>query len=450
MKTKFSNGGGFQESILLKLFLIGVLVMVLLVPSVMIQHLVTERQQRQKEVTDDISEKWSGAQQVAGPILVVPYTQMTSETDSVGRHRPVAREHLLYVLPDRLSITGNVDADILHRRIFDAVVYRTELAITGHFEPDDLQKLGLREDAIQWSRARLMVGLSDLRGLKVDPRFVINGRAIPSETGDAGMPFNTGVFATPGLTADTRNFDFSFRISMNGSRQLSFLHLGKQTRVVLKGNWPTPKYEGRVLPDKRTLHGAQFTADWTLLGYNRPFPQQWTDKQVDLADSAKLSAAAFGVSLLLPVDPYQKNMRATKYAILVVLLTFVALFFTELIGKYRFHFLHYLLVGAAMVIYYTLLLSFSEQVGFAIAYLIASVATVVLVSVFVASLTRWRSVAPVFAATLSSFYGFIYMIIQLEDFALLAGSLGLFVIIGVLMFVTSKMRLAAVGDDQTD
>lgn len=178
-------------------------------------------------------------------------------------------------------------------------------------------------------------------------------------------------------------------------------------------------------------------ATWKMPYFNRPYPQQWTAQ--NLVMNLKSRDASFGVRFIMPVDQYQKTMRSGKYAILIILLTFISLFFTEIIQKKKVHFLQYLLIGAAMTVYYTLLLSFSEQLGFNAAYLIASIATIVLIGFFIAGVLKHKKPALVFAAILSVFYSFIYVIIQLQDLALLFGSVGLFLIIAIIMFLSARI-----------
>jgi inner membrane protein len=233
---------------------------------------------------------------------------------------------------------------------------------------------------------------------------------------------------------------FEFDLDLKGSEELSFLHLGKTTDVELTGNWPSPSFDGRFLPDNRVVNDKGFSARWRMLYYNRPFPQQWTRDATLITGSKKTDDATFGVKLKLPVDQYQQTTRTSKYAILIIMLTFVSLFLTEMIGKQKVHVFNYILIGAAMVIYYTLLLSFSEQVGYSLAYLIASIATVALISIFLGSLLKNRKAAIIFSVILSLFYSFIYVIIQLEDFSLLIGSIALFIIIAALMYSSRKIN----------
>ena len=226
----------------------------------------------------------------------------------------------------------------------------------------------------------------------------------------------------------------------------------------MEGKWSNPSFTGRYLPEDRQISKAGFSANWKLPFYNRPFPQQWMAEQTiintviggaekDLPPSIETAVnpdkqtndAYFGVNFKLPVDQYQKTMRSAKYSILVVLLTFLSLFFTELLYKRKVHLLQYVLIGAAMVIYYTLLLAFSEQVGFNMAYVIASIATVALVSSFITVLLKDKKPALIFGGILSIFYTFIYVIIQLQDLALLFGSVGLFVTVAVLMYLSTRI-----------
>ncbi|MDB5030651.1 inner membrane CreD family protein [Mucilaginibacter sp.] len=177
-----------------------------------------------------------------------------------------------------------------------------------------------------------------------------------------------------------------------------------------------------------------------MLYYNRPFEQQWTADDSTINKMTHNGNAIFGVKLKVPVDQYQKTMRTSKYSILIILLTFISLFLTELISKQKIHLFNYILIGAAMIIYYTLLLSFSEQIGYNLAYLIASVATIALISIFIASLLKNKMAAILFAMILTIFYVFIFVIIQLEDLALLIGSIALFIIISVLMYFSRKIN----------
>ncbi len=430
-----------KESVIVKLFLIGMLTLFLLIPSAWIQDLIWERQQRQNEVISEISDKWSGSQLLEGPVLVLPYKTRISEKDSTGR---VSFQEVLtniYILPEDLNIASKANPELLHRGIFDAVVYNTKIQVQGKFSPLELKKSGIDPTMILWDKAKVVIGLSDLKGLKNNPIVRLSDSSYHVEPDFASVKlFSNNLVILPDLsTKKNTALSFNFELDIRGSSELSFMHLGKSTTVKINGKWNNPSFTGRYLPEDRKISEKNFSAFWKMPYFNRPFPQQWVGDDVSLT-SAKSQEAVFGVKFILPVDQYQKTMRSAKYAILVILLTFVSLFFTELLKKTKIHLLQYVLIGSAMIIYYTLLLSFTEQVGFMFAYLIASVATIVLVSVFIASLLKNKKIALIFAIILSIFYGFIYTIIQLQDMALLFGSIGLFITVALLMHFSGKIN----------
>jgi inner membrane protein len=240
-------------------------------------------------------------------------------------------------------------------------------------------------------------------------------------------------------TVNGNSIPFSFNLSLKGSQSLNFVPTGKTTEVAVNGNWPSPKFDGRYLPDTSTITPKGFDAHWRMLYYNRPFPQQWAANDTLLNSLKNKTEAIFGVELHIQVDEYQKTMRTTKYAILIILLTFVSLFLTEVIQKTKIHLFNYALIGASMIVFYTLLLSISEQLGYNLAYLISAVATIALITWFTASLLATSKAAYMFAAILTIFYGFIFIIIQLEDLALLVGSIALFIIVSTLMYFSRKI-----------
>jgi inner membrane protein len=282
------------------------------------------------------------------------------------------------------------------------------------------------------------IGLSDLKGLKSNPAIMIGSNQYNVEPDFNHLRlFKNNLIVQPDLSAQKSSaLDFSFELDLRGSSDLTFLHLGKTTTVRLEGRWKNPSFTGRYLPDDRQIAGQSFAATWKLPYFTRPFPQQWTD------ENTKLEAAdesSFGVKFILPVDQYQKTMRTAKYAILLIILSFISLFFTEILSKRSVHLLQYILIGAAMIIYYTLLLSLSEQVGFNAAYLIASVVTIGLIGTFIAALLRNKKPALLFSGILTIFYGFVFVIIQLQDLALLFGSIGLFIVTACLMYLSARI-----------
>ncbi|MFD2872630.1 cell envelope integrity protein CreD [Mucilaginibacter ximonensis] len=432
-----------RESVSFKLVFIGMLTLVLLIPSSMISSLIAERATRREEVISNISYNFAGKQLIKGPVLVIPYKDHIEVPDGTGKTRIQPVERKLFLLPEQLSVKAGLSTDVIHKGMFSAVVYKTQVKLSGNFAKANLQNLGITADQLLPAKAFVTFSVSDLKGLKTNPSLTLGSQtfaAAPSAGNESA--FSNGLQAPAPNAGDIANtsLPFSCKLDLNGTDGLSFLQLGKTTDVELSGNWGTPNFDGRFLPDTRQVKDKNFSARWHVLYYNSPFPQQWIDSASVMNNVAKQADATFGVNLRLPVDDYQETTRANKYAVLVIVLTFVSLFLTELITKRRIHSFNYVLIGAAMIIFYTLLLSFSEQIGFNWAYLVAALATVSLITTFIASLLKNRSAAFSFAGILSVFYGFIYIIIQLEDFALLAGSVALFVIVAVLMYFSRKIN----------
>ncbi|AOM77903.1 cell envelope integrity protein CreD [Pedobacter steynii] len=430
-----------QESVAAKLFLIGMLTLLLLLPSSWIQTLITERQQRQDEAITEIAEKWSGAQLIESPVMQLPYKTFVKVVDAAGKSTLKEDFSVIYILPEELNIQTQVNPEILHRGIFDAVVYNTKLKIQGRFSELELKKSGINPDLILWDKVKVIAGLSDLKGLKNNPKIKLEDLAYTAEPDFSPENlFTNSLSVQTNLSAGkTTSIRFNYDIDLRGSGELNFLHLGKNTSVNVTGNWNNPSFTGNYLPETRSITEKQFTGNWKMSNFNRPFPQQWLGTNNALNEQNK-AKATFGVKFLLPVDQYQKTMRSAKYSVLIILLSFISLFFIELLNKIKVNLLQYVLIGAAMIIYYSLLLSFTEQIGFTLAYLIASIATITLVSAFIGTFLRNKKAAFVFAIILSIFYSFIYVIIQLQDMALLFGSIGLFITVACLMYFSVKIN----------
>ena len=438
-QTEKTGSNSLGQSVLVKCILVGVLTLLLLIPSVWIQNLISERQGRQEEVIGEISDKWSGKQLVGGPVLILPYKTRLAEKDTTGRvsYRDVITN--IYLLPEKLDIASDVQPEVLHRAMFDAVVYNSKISVRGNFGALELRKSGIDPSQVLWGKAKMAIGLSDLKGLKNNPQIRLNDSVYQAESDFSSLKlFANNLIVLPDLSArKNTNLAFRFELDVKGSSELQFMHLGKSTTVRVKGKWADPSFTGRHLPEDRQVSGGTFNAFWKMWYFNRPLPQQWMEGNTRLSQTD--NDAIFGVTFILPVDQYQKTMRSAKYAVLIILLTFISLLFTEILNKKKVHLLQYVLIGAAMTIYYTLLLSFSEQVGFTAAYLIASLATVLLIGIFIAAVLRDRKPAIIFSAILAIFYGFIFVIIQLQDLALLFGSVGLFVVVAIAMYMSAQI-----------
>ena len=447
-----------QESITVKLMSIGFLVLILLIPSSWIQDLMHERQSRAEEVMQEVSSKWSGSQTLSGPVLVIPFKARKKIDRGKEGIEILEYTEKYFLLPETLDINGNVDPTVLHRGIFDAAVYTSSLNIKANFSKPDFASLEIPNEMVLWKDAYMIFSITDLRGISENPGFAVGGEAKLTEpSSDLGIsvrkyiseinpPYSQGTnevsdFSSNGIIAKLgwlSEQDFagntSIKIKLKGSNRLSFNPTGKTTTVQLKGPWDNPSFDGEFLPENRTVTEGAFLANWKILHFNRPFAQQWTGGEV------KLSGSEFRVKLIIPVDQYQKSIRTSKYGQLIIILTFVALFLVEITRKIRIHPFQYILIGAALIIYYTLLISFSEQVGYNFAYWIATVSTVGLISFYSFSFLQSRQLVALFTSLLIIFYSFIFIIVLQQDFSLLLGSIGLFLVVGSLMYFARKVK----------
>jgi inner membrane protein len=318
------------------------------------------------------------------------------------------------------------------------VVYSSAMNVTGKFKTPDFTEWSTAESDILWKDAFLSLGITDMRGIKENIIVSWNGESLALNPGiETKDVLESGVSARVHVSpADSASptISFSFDLKLNGSRLLNFIPVGKENEVKISSPWANPSFDGSFLPDERNVTDAGFHAVWKVLHLNRNFPQQWK------GNTQRIYDAEFGVTLLLPVDEYQKTTRSAKYAIMFISLTFLIFFFVEILNKKRIHPVQYLLVGLALCIFYTLLLSLSEHTGFGIAYIIASAAVVLLITFYTSTILMNKRLTAITGLVLAVLYAFIYTIIQLQDYALLMGSIGLFLVLSVIMYLSGKIK----------
>ena len=423
----------FSKSI--KAVVIAFLILLLLIPMFMIEDMISERGRTQTDAIAEVGQKWSLAQTITGPYinLKYPITQEDNGTKKVTMGN-------VTLLPDELSIDGQLSTEILRRGIYKVNVYQSELVIKGFFSSEELRKSNVDMDVLQYQRAVICLNLTDMRGLSEQVSITLNDSVYMFEPGMDGRGIESmGVHAIVDLSAlkDDRKLPYEMKIKLKGSQSIYFTPLGKTTRVALKANWNTPSFDGNYLPEEREITEKDFSAQWQVLNLNRNYPQVFINYQN--ASIKDIQNSNFGVNLKMPVEQYQQSMRSTKYAILIILLTFTVIFFTEIMEKTRIHALQYLLVGLALCLFYSLLLSMSEHIGFRMAYLVASVLTIMLVGGYMLGIIKRKKPAFIMAGLLSVLYIYVFILIQLETFALLAGSLGLFVILAMVMYFSKKI-----------
>lgn len=421
-----------NNRILFKGLLIGFLAVLLLIPTLLINHLVEERQTRQREAIAEVSSKWANQQTINGPAIAVPYWQTV--TDSKGMVNRIRQR--AYFLPNKLSVNGNIVPETRYRGIYQVTVYTTDITLAGDFTEFKFDELNIAQRDIIWNEAVVYFSVTDVRGLKEQVFFNWNGKNIelvPGKFSDDQFPEAlSALLPLDSATLTAGNFNLSLKLK--GSERLLFVPVGKTTNISLQSPWSNPSFTGNYLPDVRSVKDSGFSATWNVLSLNRAYPQQWA------ANRFEMMGSAFGVELRVPVDAYQKSSRSVKYAILCIILTFTGFFLIELIYNKSLHVFQYILVGFALCIFYTLLLSISEYIGFNAAYIIAAIATIALITWFVSAALRSGRIATFISLLLTTIYGFIYILIQSQDYALLMGSIGLFVILGIVMYFSRRIK----------
>lgn len=421
-----------QNSVTLKLFVVGFLILVLLIPTSMVSDLIQERKSRQHEVVKEIAEKWGQAQTVTGPILTIPFNRSFTRPD--GSHGNEL--HYAYFLPRTLSISGTLRPEIRYRGIYNAVLYNTQLALIGEFEHPDFASLDVELKDVLWSRAYLALGISDMTGIREtinitsgNVKFAMNPGIETQEVLESGISARL-----PKGLINAGAVPFSFNLDLNGSEHIRFVPVGETTQVKLSSNWITPSFDGAFLPAEREVNSQGFSANWKVLHLNRNFPQAWVGKRENISN------AGFGVQMFVAADVYQQSTRTAKYAMLFILLTFTTFFFSEVITRKRLHSIQYLLVGFALLLFYSLLIALSEHTRFGFSYFISSAAVISLITVYTRWILKSWQLTTLVGGILIILYGYLYMILQLEDYALLMGSIGLFIALTSVMYVTRKIN----------
>ncbi len=453
-----------RRSVTLKLVAIGFLVVILMIPAFMLSGLISERQQLRDTARREVADSWGQEQTLGGPVLTVPYVvRQTTETGTVMETTSYA-----HFFPDRLDVTGTVSPETRKRGIYEVVLYNARLQIRGRFPRPDPAALNIPPESFRPGDAFLSIGLSDMTGIKdgINVNWAGTVRAA-----DPGIPssdvFSSGVHVPVALTETAEGYSFGVDLNLNGSGSLGFLPVGKETNVQVAADWGTPSFIGAFLPDERTVTADRFEASWRVLNLNRNYgqafigafgqptqlvePGAYYDPYVQTTEmTTGGTPSAFGVSLLLPIDEYQKTERAAKYCMLFVFLTFTTFFFVEILGGRRIHPVQYLLVGFAITLFYLLLLSFSEYIPFGSAYGTAALAVLTLVTLYAKAIFREWKLAGMVAGLLALFYGYFYVLLQLEAYALLFGSLGLLATLAVVMYLSRSVDWYGFGQSATE
>jgi len=443
MQLSIPNVG---RSASIKVLTIGVLILVLLIPMSMIKSVVRDRDSVHRHARSDIMRSWGNAQLIAGPVLVVPYTR--SVTNTYGH--AVVEERTAYVLPTDLEIVTETAPEIRYRGIHKVPIYTATVRLTGSFPKPDLAKLDLAGAAADWREAAVALSVSDARAIAETPEVRIAGQSSRFEAGGVRLPGELAapIVATIGdaFEDDEASVAFAIELRVKGVDTIRFLPIADTTRATMTSTWANPSFVGNYLPDAHDISTDGFSAEWRISSLGRALPSQWTARS---SVGSGIAASAFGVTFYMPVSLYQTTLRAIKYAVLFIGLSFVAYFLFEILSDLRLHPLQYLLAGFANALFFLLLLSLAEHLGFALAYLMSAAASTTLIAGYSAAVLGGRRRGAIMAVVLGLLYAFLYLTLKAESYALLAGAIGLWVALAAIMWVTRRIDWYGYGGGPT-
>ena len=440
-----------NRSLLFKLGAIALLMLVLLIPLLMINGIIGDRQYTRDAVLEDIARSSSYSQRLTGPVMVVPYRKTVREwklNEKLNKRYEVTREERgrLYFLPDRFELDGKVQTELRARGIYQARLFHADNRISGRFELP--AQWGITEDFADYrfEPAFLAVGISDIRGIENALKLELGSQQLEFEPGSQVDWLGEGVHVALPQQDSKKPYvvDFAFDLRLQGTEQLQVVPVGKISQVSLASNWPHPSFIGNFLPAQRDVTDSGFTANWQTTFFSTNL-EQALQSCLDGQGCKDFTNRSFGVNFIDPVDQYLKSDRAIKYALLFIGLTFAGFFLFEVLKSLAVHPIQYALVGFALAFFYLLLLSLSEHIGFALAYLISASACVLLIGFYVCHVLRSLRHGLGFSAGLAALYGLLYGLLSAEDYALLMGSLLLFGLLGTVMVLTRKLDWYGVG-----
>lgn len=436
----------FKNRFYLKVVTIFLLMLGLLLPQSFMLDLVSERTMWRQQAYNTVERSWPGAQTLAAPILALPY-QLTYERkekiiDSDHGERDIIKEvtvhDVLYIIPKQLTVRSRLDNSLRYRGIYAVPVYNGHIDVAGEFSNEALLAFlaNHRGDKLSWDKPMLSVLVSDQRGIATQPVLDWNGEAVtflPSshlQGTEQGM--NAPLPELPSTQA-TR-LPFSFALELHGMQALNFALVSENTDVQAVANWPHPSFNGRLLPETHEITAQGFTARWRMSSISLNISGAL--ERCAQGHCEGLLEPAVGFQLVQPVDIYQQAERSIKYAVLFIVLTFVALILFELLKRLRIHPIQYLLVGMALLVFYLLLVSLSEHIPFLYAYGAGAAACTGLLTVYFGGILHSGKLGLLLGLGLSILYSTLYVILQSEESALLMGSVLTFVVLAALMLAT--------------
>jgi inner membrane protein len=437
-----------QRSGSFRILVISVLLLLMLIPLMMVYNIVNERGQRQQTIITDIAATWGQYQTLNGPILIIPYVDhlinMDTVTDKNGETKTVTQDifndKTAIILPTALNINVNLREEARHRGIYTTQVYTADINLSGQFDYTSLINEQNQRRRYQWDKAQVLIGLSDTKAITQNSQLMWNDKQVALTPGTRLSSLIPTGFSAPlkALNLDELNSKHQFKLQLNvkGNQGFRFTPLGETTQAHITSTWPHPSFQGNILPNEYETSAEGFSAKWSIPHLARSYPQQWIMQD----ESYPLNELSAGVNLFEPVSLYSKTSRAVKYGVMFIVMTFLSLLIFEIVSRVRLHLLQYMVIGVALSVFYLLLLSLAEHILFFYAYLAASSVTVLIISLYALAFlqAKWHSL--MIFSLLSSLYTVLYLLLQMEDYALLFGSALLLLVTATVMYVTRNLH----------
>lgn len=427
--------------LLSKVLVIGLLMLLLSIPLLMVRDLIQERSQNRETATEEVARAHAGAQTLTGPVLYVPYTETFTRTVNVGetghtREERVTQSHAVIRFPTLMETRSQLATETRWRGVFPITVYTSVHHSTGRFvwaEVEPREKNG----QVSLGQPRLLMGVSDLRGLLNAPQLKVDGRPVAVAPGPAAqrLPLPLAASLDAAQLRPGTVLPFELQLELAGTGRIGWVPLADENRVQLQSSWPHPSFDGDFLPRTRSVSASGFEAAWSVPSLSTQAQQQF----VQQGGEQRRMPESFSVSLGNPVDVYRLTERATKYGTMFILLTFAAFFVLEMVRRWRIHPMQYLMIGAALVLFFLLLLSIAEHLDFVWAYLVASAACIGLLAHYLRHVLGGWAPGLLMSGLLVALYGVLYGILISEDNALMMGSLLLFGVLAAVMVATRKV-----------
>ncbi len=439
MKKLLEKNSAFAKTLGFKILIICIIALLLLIPTDLIRNIISDRRMYQSDAIDSIIEPIGGHFKLNAFVICVPY--LYNVQDSEGN--VAQRTDYAIIMPSEYNVSANAKMSVLNRGIFKAPIYGSDIKISGKFEAYELSGKLQYLNSILWDEAVLIISTANKKNFKSMPIVTVNGEALKES--ERAMPsiemfYNNGFAFQISEEMINSGFSFNADIEVQGGNSINIVPMAGNNEITIISDWKDPSFTGDWLPSERNVDNNGFTATWQIPSFNTPFDSTfYIDRGVD-------RSSQITTSFLLLNDNYQKTYRSIKYAILFIFAPFFALFLCEMLTRKRIHVIQYALIGLANVIFYLLLLSISEHFSFNISYFISTIMVVTLTSMYVGSITRTLKLSIIIACVEFVIYVFLFGILQLTDYALLVGTIGLFIALAAAMYFTRNIHAYIIKD----